>query len=232
LLDNAAYGHAHLTALEVTQLREIARHLSLGRVKPVPIVGHMLGGGHLVASRIAAVIAMAGIVSLPVSGSSAPGQAVVPDVVGMPVHRAYDAVHEAGFAVQIDEPFEFGSYVSDQSRAAGTAGRPGTSVVLSADGALHGLLPPGGTGRVPRLIGMPLDDAIYKLQTTGLLWGVGTLPPLPATMRWILLDNYEVAKQIPKPGTRVTQTVIKELPGGDIREETRPVGLIAKLKTP
>ena len=183
-------------------------------------------------ARIPAVVATAGVVALVVSGSSPAGEAVVPLVVGMPVQRAYDAVHEAGFAVQIDEPFELGSYISDQSRAAGSAGRPGTPVVLSADGAIHGRLPPGGTGRVPRLIGMPLPDAIYRLQTTGLLWSIGTLPPLPATMRWILLDNYEVGKQTPKPDTRITQTVTNELPGGDVLTETRTIGLMAKVKTP
>jgi hypothetical protein len=67
------------------------------------------------------------------SGSSSPGQAVVPDVVEMPV--PYNAVHEAGFAVQIDEPVELDSYVSDQSRAAGTTGHAGTPVVLTFVGS-------------------------------------------------------------------------------------------------
>jgi hypothetical protein len=123
-------------ALEVTQLREIARQPVLAEGEASPYVGHMLGGdGHLAASRIAAAVSITGIVSLVVSGSSSPGQAVVPDVVEMPVHLAYDAVHEAGFAVQIDEPVELDSYVSDQSRAAGTTGHAGTPVVLTFVGS-------------------------------------------------------------------------------------------------
>src|SRR4030095_8248793 len=85
-------------ALEVTQLREIARQPVLAEGEASPYVGHMLGGdGHLAASRIAAAVSITGIVSLVVSGSSSPGQAVVPDVVEMPVHLGYGAVHEAGF---------------------------------------------------------------------------------------------------------------------------------------
>jgi len=194
----------------------------------------MLGrGGHLSVSRIAAVLAMTGTLSLAMSASSSPGQAVVPDVIGLSVTRAYDAVHEAGFAVQIHEPVELNSYVSDQSRAAGSAGRPGTSVVLSLAAGIHGLLPPGPTGPtrpVPRLVGQPLPEAIETLETLGLLWGA-RLPPLPATMRPSLFENYRVAKQNPKPGTRFTQTVTRELANGDVLTETSAVGLAAELKT-
>jgi beta-lactam-binding protein with PASTA domain len=119
--------------------------------------------------------------------------------------------------------------VSHQSRATGTVGHAGTAVVLSLAAGPYGLLPPGGTGRVPRLVGMPLTDAISTLTTLGFLWSAG-LPPLPATMRPSLLENYEVAKQHPKPGTRFTQTVTRELADGSVRTKTSTVGLAAKLK--
>ena len=173
---------------------------------------------------------MAWTLCLAVSGSSAAGQAVVPDVVGLNVLRAYDAVHEAGFAVQIDEPVDMSASVSDQSRAAGTAGHAGSPVVLTlGPTGIHGLLPPGGTVRVPRLVGKPLPDAVYTLATVGLMWSAAPLPPLPATMRRSLFDNYRVARQNPKPGTRFTQTVIREIPGGELTE-TRTAWLAAELR--
>jgi hypothetical protein len=121
------------------------------------------------------------------------------------------------------------AYVNHQSRAAGTLGHAGTPDVLSLGASgIHGLLPPGGTVRVPRLVGKPLPDAIYTLATVGLMWSVAPLPPLPATMRPSLLDNYRVAKQNPKPGTRFTQTVTGEIPGG-MCTRTRTLGLTAEL---
>ena len=83
---------------------------------------------------------------------------------------------------------------------------------------------------MPRLVGQPLPEAIETLETLGLLWGAW-LPPLPATMRPSLFENYRVAKQNPKPGTRFTQTVIRELANGDVLTETSTVGLAAELKT-
>lgn len=192
----------------------------------------MLGrGGHLSVSRIAAVLAMTATLPLSSAASSPLGQTVVPDVIGLSVDSAYDAVHEAGFAVQIDEPFAVNSSVSDQSRAAGSAGRSRTSVVLSLATGNHGRLPPGPTGPtrpMPRLVGQPLPEAIETLETLGLSWGAG-LPPLPATMRPSLLENYRVAKQKPKAGTRFTQTVTRELANGDLLTKMSAVGLLAEL---
>jgi beta-lactam-binding protein with PASTA domain len=188
----------------------------------------MLGRcGHLSVSRIAAVLAMTGTLPLVMSASSSPGQAVVPDVIGLSASRAYDAVHEAGFAVQIDG-FVWG-HVTQQSRPAGTAGRAGTAVALSIAQGPQGMLPPGGHGRVPRVFGKPLANAIYTLQTHGLLWSAW-LPPLPATMRPSLFDNYRIARQKPKPGTQFTQTVTRELANGDVLTETSTVGLVAELR--
>jgi beta-lactam-binding protein with PASTA domain len=60
---------------------------------------------------------------------------VVPDVVGLDVVSAYDAVREAGFAVQVNEPVDVTpnwiADVSRQSPTAGTAGRRRTAIVLS-----------------------------------------------------------------------------------------------------
>jgi beta-lactam-binding protein with PASTA domain len=190
----------------------------------------MLGrGGHRLISRIA-VIALAATLSAVVSGSS-PADAVVPDVVGLSVTRAYDAVHEAGFAVQIDEPVEMSAFVSHQSRAAGTAGHAATAVVLglTARGP-RGRLPPGGTGRVPRVVAKPLPDAFHTLNSAGFLWSAAPLPPLPATMRQSLFENYRVANQNPKPGTQFTQTLTRVLPGGSVLTETQTVGLSAELR--
>jgi len=50
-------------------------------------------------------------------------------------------------------------------------------------------------------------------------------------MRPSLFENYRVAKQNPKPGTRFTQTVTRELANGDVLTETSAVGLAAELKT-
>jgi beta-lactam-binding protein with PASTA domain len=183
--------------------------------------------------RITAVFVMAGI-CLAISGSSPAGQAVVPDVVGLDVLSAYDAVHEAGFAVQINEPIDITpnriSDVSHQSRAAGTAGHPGTPVVLTLGRGPFGLLPTGGTQRAPRLVGKPLHDAVHALESLGLLWSAAPLAPLPATLRPSLLDNYRVTEQTPKPGTRFTQTVVRELAGGSVLSETSTVGLATELR--
>jgi beta-lactam-binding protein with PASTA domain len=198
----------------------------------VPIVGRMLDRGehpHSGTSRIAAVIAMAWTLCLGVSGSSAAGQAVVPDVVGLNVVSAYYDVRDAGFAVQIDEPIEIDAMVSHQSSPPGTKGRGGTPVVLDLDSGPHGLLPSGGwTPRMPRLVGKPLPDAIQTLQALGLLWSAW-LPALPASMRPRLFDNYRVIAQSPAPGTRFTQTVVRETAQGTLTETTT-VGLMTELR--
>jgi hypothetical protein len=89
------------------------------------------------------------------------------------------------------------------------------------------------TGRnpaLPRLVGKPLPDAVHTLQTFGLLWSAAPLPPLPATLRPTLLDNYRVTEQDSKPGTQFTQTVIRNLGDGGVLEETSTVGLVAELR--
>lgn len=197
-----------------------------------PNVGGMLdrrGHAHLTL-RLVAVIAMAGTVCLVVSGASFAGDAVVPDVVGLSAVRAYDAVHEAGFAVQIDEPIELNAIVSHQSRRPGTSGRAGSPVALDVEARQFlGLLPPGVSRRMPRLVGKPLPEAVLTLQLLGFLWSVAPLPALPASMRPRLWDNYRVSAQCPAPGTRFTQTVIREMPEGRL-EETRTVGLTTELR--
>ena len=197
-----------------------------------PIVGRMpdrRGPAHL-ASRLAAVIAMAGTVCLVVSGASFAGEAVVPDVVGLSAVRAYDAVHEAGFAVRIDEPIELDAIVSHQSRRSGTTGRAGSPVALDVEAQYFGaLLPPGASRRMPRLVGKPLPEAVLTLQLLGFLWSVAPLPALPASLRPRLWDNYRVSAQWPAPGTRFTQTVIRETRDGRL-EETRTVGLRTELR--
>jgi beta-lactam-binding protein with PASTA domain len=188
------------------------------------------GHAHLT-SRLAAVVAMAGTVCLVVSGGSFAGDAVVPDVVGMNVVSAYDAVHEAGFAVQIDEPIELDAIVNHQSRGSGTIGRAGSPVALDLDAhPMVGRWPPGGwTPHMPRLVGKPLPDAIQTLQALGLLWAVAPLPALPATLRPSLFDNYRVSAQRPAPGTEYTQTVVREIPGG-LSTKTTKVGLMTELR--
>lgn len=195
----------------------------------------MLGrGGHPLTPRIAAVTTVAAFVGLVVTGSSFRGQAVVPDVVGMNVVSAYGSVREAGFAVQINQPVDvtpnWVANVSWQSRTPGTTGREGTPVVLSLEHGPHGLLPMGGTRQVPRLIGKRLSDAVHTLQTLGLMWSAAPLPPLPATMRPSLLDNYRVTGQRPKSGARFTQTVHRWLDNGSLYTETSTVGLAAALR--
>ena len=171
--------------------------------------------------------------ALPFRGSVGGERVVVPDVVGLDVVSAYDAVREAGFAVQINEPVDVTpnqiARVSGQSPTAGAAGRRGTPMVLGLGHGPHGRLPMGGTQRVPRLVGKPLPDAVHTLQTRGLLWSAAPLPPLPATIRPSLLDNYRVTEQRPKPGTRFTQTFVRELGDGSVLTETSTVGLVAEL---
>lgn len=82
---------------------------------------------------------------------------------------------------------------------------------------------------MPRLVGKPLPDAVQTLQALGLSWSVW-LPALPPTMRPSLLDNYRVAEQNPKPGTRFTQTVIRELANGSVLTKTSTVGLMTELR--
>jgi hypothetical protein len=189
---------------------------------------------HSLPSPIAAVIAIAGTLCFVVSGSSAAGQAVVPDVVGLDVLSAYDAVRDAGFAVQIDEPIDVTpntmARVSGQSRASATTGRPGSPIVLSLQPGPHGLLPIGGTQRMPRVVGRPLPDAVDKLHSLGLMWSAAPLPPLPATMRPTLLANYRVTEQRPKAGRRFTQSVVRELADGTVLTKTWTVGLTAELR--
>jgi hypothetical protein len=173
---------------------------------------------------------MAGTVCLVVSGASFAGGAVVPDVVGLNVVLAYDAVHEAGFAVQIDEPIELDAIVSHQSRRPRTIGRAGSPFALDLDALrLVGRLPPGANRRMPRLVGKPLPDAVLTLRLLGLLWSVASLPALPASMRPSLFDNYRVSAQRPAPGTQFTQTVVREIPGG-LSTTTRTVGLMTELR--
>jgi hypothetical protein len=146
------------------------------------------------------------------------------------VVRAYDAVHDAGFAVQIDEPIEMDAMVSDQSSAPGTKGRAGTPVVLDLDaGPRPGRLPPGPRRRMPRLVGTPLPEAVQTLEALELLWSAASLPTLPATMRPRLFDNYRVIAQSPAPGTRFAQTVAREIPEGTLTR-TRTVGLMTELR--
>ena len=76
-------------------------------------------------------------------------------------------------------------------------------------------------------MGKPLHDAIQALQALGLFW---SLPALPPTMRPSLLDNYLVAGQNPKPGTRFTQTVIRVLADGSVLTKTSTVGLMTELR--
>jgi beta-lactam-binding protein with PASTA domain len=204
--------------------------LPLRRAKRVPIVGHMLDRGEHPHSRIAAVIAIAGALCLIVSGSSAAGQAVVPNVVGLGVNSAYYDVHNAGFSVQIDEPIALDAVVVHQSSRPGSKDHAGSPVVLDLESRyMGGMWPPGGwTPSMPRLVGKPLPDAVQTLQALGLLWSVA-LPPLPASMRPRLFDNYRVSAQIPAPGTRFRQTVVREIPGG-WRTKTTKVGLTTELR--
>jgi hypothetical protein len=44
-----------------------------------------------------------------------------------------------------------------------------------------------------------------------------------------LLDNYRVTEQSPKPGTRFTQTVTRQLNDGSVLTKTSTVGLAADL---
>jgi beta-lactam-binding protein with PASTA domain len=182
--------------------------------------------------RVAA-LAMAATLCLALGGSLGGKRVVVPAVVGLNVVAAYDTVREAGFAVQIDEPVNVTpnsmSDVSRQFPAAGTEGRPGTSMVLSPGLGPHGLLPPGGTQRVPGVVGKPLPDAVRKLETLGLLWSAAPLPALPATTRPGLLDNYRVTEQEPRPGTRFTQTITRPMGDGSVLTKTWTVGLAAEL---
>jgi beta-lactam-binding protein with PASTA domain len=178
---------------------------------------------------------IAGTLCLAVGGSLGGKRVAVPSVVGLDVYSAYNTARAAGFAVQTDQPFDVTpnvvSRVSQQSPAAWTSARPGTPLVLTPEQGLHGLLPPGGTQRMPRLVGKPLHDAVHTLETLGLLWSAAPVPALPASTRPSLLDNYRVAKQKPKPGTRFTQTVTRELANGDVLTETSTVGLVADLET-
>jgi hypothetical protein len=188
--------------------------------------------GWRLSSGMAAFIT-AGTLCLALSGSAGGERVVVPDVVGLDVVSAYDAVHEAGFAVQNNEPIDVTpnsmADVRRQSPTAGTAGRRRTPIVLSLELGPHGLLPMGGTRRVPRLVGRPLPDAVHRLQTLGLLSSAAPIPPLPASVRPSLLDNYRVTEQSPKPGTRFTQTVTRQLNDGSVLTKTSTVGLAADL---
>ena len=107
--------------------------LPLRRVRRVPIGRFMLDRGEHLYSRIAAVIAIAGTLCLVVSGSSAAGQAIVPDVMGLNVDSAYYDLHHAGFAVQIDEPIAMDAVVVHQSSGPGTKGHAGSPVVLDLE---------------------------------------------------------------------------------------------------
>jgi hypothetical protein len=120
--------------------------------------------------------------------------------------------------------------VSHQSSRPGTNGRAGSPVVLDLDARhLGGLLPPGPRRRMPRLVGKLLPDAVQTLQTLGLLWSAAPLPSLPATMRPRLFENYRVIAQSPSPGTRFTQTVVRETPEGMLTRTTT-VGLMTEVR--
>jgi beta-lactam-binding protein with PASTA domain len=185
--------------------------------------------------RRGVVVALAAMLCFGFGGSAGGERVAAPDVVGLDVLSAYDALHEAGLAVRIDEPvsvaFNFVASARDQSPAGGTPGRPGAPVALTLGTGPYGLLPPGGRVRVPRLIGKPFPKALETLRAVGLMWSAAPLPPLPASMRPTLLDNYRVTKQQPKAGTRFTQTVSRELGDGSVLTKTSTVWLAAEVET-
>jgi hypothetical protein len=180
-----------------------------------------------------AVIAVIGILSLMI-GCSSYDEAVVPDVVGVDVHSAYDQLRRAGFAIQIEEPIDVtpsrAAHVSHQSIDGGSKARVGTPIVLKLDLGGPGLLPWGPTVRMPVLVGKPLFEAVRTLAALGLSWAAAPLPALPATTEPTLLHNYEVTAQRPKPDARFRQTTIRETADGSTLSKTTSVWLAAKLR--
>jgi len=164
------------------------------------------------------------------AGSSSLYQVVVPAVVEDGVSSAYWDLHDAGFAVSIEEPFLFDDSVTRQTPAPGSEVRRGSvvSLELTRYRGPWGLLPPGGDLVMPSLIGDRLDLATGKLQSHGALWGVGQLPPLPAGTAPTLLANYKVRAQHPQPRRHFVQTKWKTVKEGSMAE-TRTAWLEAAL---
>jgi beta-lactam-binding protein with PASTA domain len=179
--------------------------------------------------KVAASVAALASLCL-IAGSSNPYQVVVPAVVEDGVSSAYWDLHDAGFAVTIDEPFSLGGYVTRQTPESGSEARRGSVVSLELrDWSIPGMLPPGGELVMPSLIGDRLDAATRRLTSLGVLWSLGPLPPLSASTAPSLLANYAVRAQHPRPGSRFVQTTWRAFKGG-VTTETRTAWLEAALR--
>jgi beta-lactam-binding protein with PASTA domain len=180
------------------------------------------------------LVALATIVSL-IAGASSRDHVVVPDVVGVDVHSAYDQLRGAGFPIRIEEPIAIGAAnVSEQSVAPGNKAPLDGVVVLKLDESGFrgpGLLPWNtSTVLVPILVGKSLPEAVGTLASLGLSSSIGLLPALPAGTEPTLLHNYEVSAQKPKPGRPFRQTRLQETAEGDVLSETTTVLLVPKLR--
>jgi beta-lactam-binding protein with PASTA domain len=186
-----------------------------------------------VRTTTAALVTVATIVSL-IAGGSSRDEVVVPAVVGVDVHSAYDQLREADFAIRIEEPIAIdAASVREQSVAPGSKAPLGGVVVLKLDES--GFIGPGlvpentSTVLVPTLVGKPVPEAVGTLESLGLSWSIGLLPALLAGTEPTLLHNYEVSAQEPKPGTAFTQTDLRETADG-VLSKTTTVSLTAKLR--
>lgn len=170
---------------------------------------------------------MAALVVSGCGGKSATETVTVPRVPARNELQAYALLHAAGLKVAIPSQRLFSLAIDSElySRietkpAAGAVVQRGSVVIISfrrvrcsASGACHGptigglALSPPSSAKVPNFVGAPLSQVVRWASRHGLLWFADAAPPLPASDRPTLLDNYLVIRQSPAPGTVVRRPV-------------------------
>lgn len=135
----------------------------------------------------------------------------VPRVTGLSAEDAFDRLGDAGLRVTTSERVRLGPAVGLPA-VLRQHPRPGARVKTGAVVALRfcwqdsGLvMPTFDEVAVPRVAGLPLREALARLEDSPVVWSA-MLPPVRATSASSFLDAYRVTGQTPAAGTRFVQT--------------------------
>lgn len=139
----------------------------------------------------------------------------VPNVRGDGIEYAFTQLRARGFAVSI--PRFPASYNQRDAFAIGTeVPRVGSLVprgstvtlrtpffVLIGMSGMPGRRPTGGMTIVPSVVGLPLYEAMRRLQRAGVYSQIAEMPAIEHSTSRRLFDGYVVKRQSPRAGTRV-----------------------------
>lgn len=167
------------------------------------------------AAGLLAVAAFAALVGPAESRRAAPRRVAVPSVRRLTLERAYARLVGAGlrvsFAARLTFPDDATVIVERATPPAGTVVRRGTAVRLAfvrpPRGAASPAVPsPLPSAVVPSLVGKRVGAAAAWASRAGLTWEAA-LGPLVAGAAPLLLDDYRIVRESPKPGTRLSYGV-------------------------